>query len=198
VCLEDQKRIYGEVYTLPKFEHGTGLRDAKEFATVLNSCGRYDDAETGMRICCGDTTALKDAEKNRADHRRHISSALSYVKDNHLIRERRFIQYFDAGDKIRDTVVGIVAGMLLNSPECRHNLPIIAFVDSDDGVKVSARANRDLVDRGLDLSVVMKTASGLVGGYGGGHSVAAGATIPEEKKEEFLDIVEDIVSSQVN
>ncbi|AMK13660.1 single-stranded-DNA-specific exonuclease RecJ [methanogenic archaeon mixed culture ISO4-G1] len=198
VPINEQSRIYGEVYTLPKFEKGTGLRDAKEYATVLNSCGRYEDAETGMRICCGDKDALKDAEQNRADHRRHISTALSYVKDNHLIRERRFIQFFDAGDQIKDTVVGIVAGMLLNSPECRHNLPIIAFVDSDDGVKVSARANRDLVDRGLDLAAVMKTAAELVGGYGGGHSVAAGATIPKEEKEDFLDIVEDIVSSQVD
>ena len=197
VPTDQQNRIYGEVYTLPKFTSGTGLRDAKEYSTVLNSCGRYDDAETGMRICCGDTTALKDAERNRADHRRHISSALSYVKDNHLIRERKFIQYFDAGPNIRDTVVGIVAGMLLNSPECRHNLPIIAFVNAEDGVKVSARANRDLVDRGLDLSSVMKTAAELTGGYGGGHSVAAGATIPENKKEEFLDIVEDLVSSQI-
>ena len=194
---EEQSRIYGEMYTLTKFESGTGLRDAKEYSTVLNSCGRYEDAETGMRICCGDTSALKDAERNRADHRRNISSALSYVKDNHLIRERRFIQYFDAGDNIKDTVVGIVAGMMLNTPECRHNLPIIAFVDSDDGVKVSARANRNLTDKGLDLSVVMKTAAELTGGYGGGHNVAAGATIPKDKKEEFLDIVEDLVSSQV-
>ena len=197
LSVEDQKRAYGEMYTLPKFEPGTGLRDAKEYATVLNSCGRYDDAVTGMRICFGEKDALKDAERNRADHRKHISSALAYVRDNHLIRERKFIQYFDAGDKIRDTVVGIVAGMLLNTPECRRGIPIIAFVDSDDGIKVSARADRMLVDKGLDLAVVMKTASELVGGYGGGHNVAAGATIPAEKKEEFLGIAEDIVSSQL-
>ncbi len=194
---EEQRLVYGEVYTLPRFPRGTGLRDAKEYATVLNSCGRYDDAETGLRICKGDESALKDAEQNRADHRRHISAALSYVKDNHLIRERRFIQYFDAGSNIRDTVVGIVAGMLLNSSECRHNLPILGFVDADDGIKVSARANRELVDRGLDLSVIMKTAADIVGGFGGGHSVAAGATIPPDKKEDFLDIVEDLVSGQV-
>ena len=190
-------RIYGDMYTFPAMPEGTGLRDAKEFATVLNSCGRYDDAETGLRICRGDYTALKTAEKNRAEHRRHISSALSYVKENHLVRERRFIQYFDAGDEIMETVVGIVAGMLLNSPECRPNLPIIAFVNAEDGVKVSARANRTLVDKGLNLSEIMKTASGIVGGFGGGHSVAAGATIPPEKKEEFLDIVEELVSAQV-
>lgn len=194
---EQESRAFGEMYRFPNMPARTGLRDAKEFATVLNSCGRYDDAETGLRICRGDMTALKDAERNRADHRKHISSAMSYIRDNHLLRERRFIQWFDAGSEIKETVVGIVAGMVLSSGECPRNIPIIAFADSDDGVKVSARANRNLVDKGLDLSQVMKTASELVGGYGGGHTVAAGATIPPDKKEEFLDIVEDLVSSQV-
>ena len=194
---EQESRAFGEMYRFPNMPARTGLRDAKEFATVLNSCGRYDDAETGLRICCGDMTALKDAERNRADHRKHISSAMSYIRDNHLLRERRFIQWFDAGSEIKETVVGIVAGMVLSSGDCARNIPIIAFADSDDGVKVSARADRSLVDRGLDLSQIMKTASELVGGYGGGHTVAAGATIPPDQKERFLDIVEDLVSSQV-
>ncbi len=193
----DAKHLYGEVYTLPRFDLGTGLRDAKEFATILNSCGRYEDAETGMRICCGDRTALEDAERNRTEHRRNISTAIGYIRENHLMRESRFIQYFDAGDQIKETVVGIVAGMMLNSDECKKWLPIIAFADADDGVKVSARADRSLVDRGLNLSAIMKKAAELVGGFGGGHSVAAGATIPPERKEEFLEIVEDLVSCQV-
>jgi RecJ-like exonuclease len=194
---ETKKRIFGEVYTVTRYNSRTGLRDAKEFATVLNSCGRYDDAETGLRICLGDMTALEDAERNRSDHRKHISTAISYVKENRLLRERRFVQYFDAGPEIRETVVGIVAGLLLNSGEARKELPIFAFAEADDGIKVSARATRALTDRGLDLSAVMKTASEMVGGYGGGHKVAAGATIPCGKEEEFLDIVEDIVSSQI-
>ncbi len=195
---EDQRpKAFGEMYTFPAMPSGKGLRDAKEFATILNSCGRYEDAETGLRICKGDMSALDAAERNRADHRRHISSAMTYIRENHLLRERRFIQWFDAGSEIRETVVGIVAGMILSSSECTRNIPIIAFADSDDGVKVSARADRSLVDRGLNLSEVMKTAAGLVGGFGGGHSVAAGATIPPDRKEEFLDIVEDLVSSQV-
>ena len=194
---EQESRAFGEMYRFPNMPARTGLRDAKEFATVLNSCGRYDDAVTGLRICRGDMTALKDAERNRADHRKHISSAMSYIRDNHLLRERRFIQWFDAGSEIKETVVGIVAGMVLSSGDCARNIPIIAFADSDDGVKVSARADRSLVDRGLDLSQIMKTASELVGGYGGGHTVAAGATIPPDQKERFLDIVEDLVSSQV-
>jgi len=194
---EAKGRLFGEIYAITRYESYPGLRDVKEFATMLNSCGRYDDAETGLRICRGDLTALEDAERNRLDHRKHISSALSYIKENHLLRERRFLQYFDAGPEIRETVVGIVAGIMLNSGDTNRGLPIFAFADADDGIKVSARANRSLTDRGLDLSSIMKTASEIVGGYGGGHKVAAGATIPRGKEEEFLDIVEDLISSQI-
>ena len=194
---EQKKRLFGEVYTITRFDSCTGLRDVKEFATVLNSCGRYDDAGTGLRICKGDLTALEDAEKNRADHRKHIATAIAYIRENRLLKVRRFVQFFEAGTSVRETVVGIVAGMLLNSGEARRDLPIFAFADADDGVKVSARATRTLTDRGLDLSFIMKKASEMVGGFGGGHKVAAGATIPKGKEEEFLDIVEDLVSSQI-
>ena len=194
---DEASHAIGEMYRITRYDSETGLGDAKEFATILNSCGRYDDAPTGLKVCHGDTGALRAAEDNRAEHRKHISSALTYIRENHLLRERRFIQWFDAGSEIKETVVGIVAGMMLSSADCRRNIPIIAFADSDDGTKVSARANRDLVDRGLDLSVVMKTAAELVGGFGGGHSVAAGATIPPDQKERFLDVVEDLVSSQI-
>ena len=130
----------------------------QEFATILNSCGRYEDAETGMRIAA-DITALKDAEKNRAEHRKNISYALTYVRENHLMRKRRFIQYFDAGDNIRDTVIGIVAGMLLNTDVAKRGLPIIAggMTESKYG-----KSDRSLVDRGLNLSEVMPQSSSAV------------------------------------
>lgn len=194
---KDVDVIYGEVYTLPKFPKEGGLRDAKEFATALNSCGRYDDAPTGMRICFGDRVAVKDAENNRAEHRRNISAALQYVKQNDMIRVRKHIQYFNSGDEIKETVVGIVAGMILNTDGIRKDLPMIAFAAAEDGIKVSARADRSLGDMGLDLSLIMSEASKSVGGYGGGHNVAAGATIPEGKEEDFLELVEEMVSGQL-
>jgi len=197
VGAEKEDRLFGEVYTLPNFSRKSGLRDVKEFATLLNSCGRYDDAATGMRICLGDMSAIDDANDNRTEHRHNISAALSFVKQNDIIKVRNYIQYFNAGNSIKETIVGIVAGMILNTDGFRKDLPMIAFADADDGIKVSARADRSLTDRGLDLSVVMTTASKIVGGYGGGHNIAAGATIPKGKEKEFLDIVEDLVSSQI-
>ena len=140
---------------------------------------------------------VEKAKKNRMEHRRNISAALALVKENNMVHMRRSIMYFDAGDKIRDTVVGIVAGMILNTEGFRRDMPIIAFADSDDGIKVSARADRSLVRKGLDLASIMKIASEMVGGYGGGHNIAAGATIPRGKEEVFLDAVDDMVLAQL-
>lgn len=190
--------LFGEAYTLPLEPRGSELRDAKEFATLLNSCGRYDDAPIGLRICLGDSQAVIDAQENRGEHKKQLSMALSYVRDNDMIKERGWIQFFHTKGEVRETIVGITAGMLLSSTGVRRDIPLIAFAHTDDGeVKVSARADRSLVNRGLDLSAAMRVASELVGGYGGGHNIAAGATIPLGKEEEFLDIVEDIVSAQL-
>ncbi|MDC7951599.1 DHH family phosphoesterase [Methanomassiliicoccaceae archaeon COG_1] len=194
----DIGRLIGEVYSIERYEPGSGLHDSKEFATTLNSCGRYDDAATGLKICEGDLSALAAAERNRTEHRRSISAALAHVRSNHLLRKRRYVQYFDAGSEVRETVVGIVAGMVLNSEDADPGMPVIAFADAEDGVKVSVRAPKALVDRGLDLSDVMKEASKRVGGLGGGHSVAAGATIPPDRKGVFLDEVEDLVRTALN
>ena len=194
---DDRRRAMGPTYRIVKYPRHSEIRDAKEFATVLNSCGRYDDAATGLRICMGDMDAIERAKKNRLEHRRNISAALALIKENNMVRMRRSIMYFNAGSQIRDTVVGIVAGMLLNSEGFRRDMPIIAFADSDDGVKVSARADKSLVRKGLDLASIMKIAAEVVGGYGGGHNIAAGATIPRGKEEQFLDAVDDMVLAQL-
>ncbi len=194
----DISRFYGEVYTLPNEKKGTELRDVKEYATLLNSCGRYDDAETGMRICLGDPAALEDSRSNRDEHRRQLSQAMNMVRDNDMIKERGWVQFFHSGGEIRETIVGIVAGMLLGNKGIRRDIPMVAFADSGDGeVKVSARGHRDLVSRGLNLSKAVNIAADLVGGYGGGHDIAAGATIPVGTEERFLEIIEDIVASQI-
>jgi len=191
------ERLIGEVYTLVKEEQGSPLRDAKEFGTLLNACGRYDQAEVGMRVWRGD----RGEQYRRAlgllqNHRETIVDSLNFV-DGIGISQMGSIQYFHGEDKIKDTVVGVTAGMLLNSGAASRDMPIIAFAQAEDGIKVSARASKSLEAKGLDLSVVMKTAAKMLGGEGGGHVSAAGATIPPGTEEEFLRIVERLVREQM-
>jgi single-stranded-DNA-specific exonuclease len=97
----------------------------------------------------------------------------------------------------RDTTIGIVAGMVLGSGNVADDVPILALMRSEGDVKASARGNQRMVDRGLDLSRAMREAAESVGGTGGGHNVAAGATIPELKVNEFIQTLDEIVTKQM-
>lgn len=192
------KRLIGEVYILSKEEEGTELRDAKEFATLLNSCGRYDKAEVGYHVCLGDRGEwLERARVLLRGHRRTLVDMLQQIKETG-ITEMNHIQYFHGHDRIPENIIGTLAGMLLGGEEVRSDMPMLAFALTKEGdIKVSARATRALVNKGLDLSVIMKKSSEKVGGVGGGHNIAAGATIPKGSEEEFLKIADKLVKKQV-
>ena len=44
----------------------------------------------------------------------------------------------------------------------------------------------------------MKKAAAALNGVGGGHDIAAGATIPKGKEEEFLDLLEQEIKTQLS
>lgn len=189
------ERLIGEVYVLLNEREGTEMRDASEFSTLLNATARYDHAETGLAVCMGERgKAYEDAKKLLGEHRQNLVNGLKLVKENGII-QLDHIQYFDAGNKIKETIVGIIAGMSITSAG-RRDKPIIAFADSDDGVKVSARGTQDLIRKGLNLSQAMSDAAGFVNGAGGGHDIAAGATIPATGRNEFLNKLDEIIGTQ--
>ena len=183
-------RLIGEVYILPNEMEGSYLRDAKEFATLLNACGRYGNANVGLEIVRGDRSEnLKKAVNLLLRHRKVLVDGIDYLRDIGIIKLDD-IQYFNAGSHIPDTVVGTIAAMALSSEIADANLPIIGFVENENGmIKVSGRASRNLVNSGLDLSKLISKAAVSVGGYGGGHNIAAGASIPRGTEEKFLEIM---------
>jgi len=190
------QRLVTEVYTLAREQEGTEMRDASEYATLLNATGRYGFADIGLAVCLGDRDKeLARAKELLAGHRKNLVDGLNLVREQG-ITELEHIQYFDAGSSIKDTIVGIVAGMSLTNRR-KQDMPMLAFADSDGGAKVSARGTQDLVRRGLNLADAIEACAAKVGGMGGGHNIAAGATIPDDTKDEFLDLMDAMVGEQV-
>ncbi|HUR67830.1 MAG TPA: DHH family phosphoesterase [Candidatus Thermoplasmatota archaeon] len=204
------RRLVGEVYVLRGEKEGEPVRDAKEFATLLNSTARYGEAEVGLAIALGERGDMyaRGLELLKG-HRANLVAGIQSVRERGLT-EMPHLQWFDAGATIRETIVGIVAGMMYNAEGVRKDLPILAFADCEGDasqlpggeqrgpvVKVSGRAGRGLVGAGLDLSEVMRLASAKVGGAGGGHAPAAGATIPRARIAEFLDAADRVIEAQL-
>ena len=193
------KRIIGEVYILIQEKEGTEVHDAKEYSTLLNSTARYGKHDVGLKVCLGDRDKwLKNARNLLIGHRHNLVEGIQFAKEEGITK-REYLQFFHAGSGIRDTIVGIVANMLLNSEETSKDIPLIGFADKGEGeVKVSARATEELVEKGLNLSLAMKKAAIAFNGVGGGHNIAAGATIPKGKEEEFLEILEKEIKTQLS
>lgn len=191
-------KIIGEVYCLQKEQEGTEVHEAKEYATLLNSTARYGQYEVGLKVCLGDRGEYLEKARNLLlGHRANIVEGLQFAKEEGIQR-REYIQFFHAGTGIRDTIVGIITNMLLNSEEIDSDLPIIGFAEKENGeIKVSARGTQRLVEKGLNLSAAVKKAASLLNGVGGGHNIAAGATIPKGKEEEFLDLIEEEIRNQL-
>ena len=190
--------LVGTAYTLVDEPTGTELRDVSEFSTLLNATARYERADVGLAVCLGDREdALERARTLLANHRRNLSEGLQLVKREGVTREEH-LQWFHAEDRIRETIVGIIAGMAVGADGIDRGTPIVAFAaKNDEEVKVSARGTPSLTRNGLDLSVVMREASQAVGGDGGGHNVAAGATVPRGTEEEFIERADALVGEQL-
>ena len=192
-------RLISECYHLCNEEVGTELHDAQEFATLLNSTARYGQPDVGINVCLGDRgKELVNAKNLLSGHRVNLVEGLQFAREEE-IHKRSYVQFFHAKHGIRDTIVGIVTNMLLNTEDVDAHLPLIGFAYTEHGdVKASARATQQLVDNGLNLSDVMKNAASSLGGVGGGHSIAAGATIPKGKEEEFINRVEQAIKAQLS
>jgi len=199
---KDVERLTGEVYVFPDETKGSPTREAREFATLLNSCGRNDMPDLGMQICKGDRgEALEKAFVLLREHRENISNALFFVRDVG-ITVSGCIQHFHCADQVKDTLVGAIVGILLNSGETDRTKPLIGFAVSKEPngeykIKASIRSNFEMVERGLNLSSAVRDAAQEVGGIGGGHNVAAGATIPLGKEAEFIESLEKKIREQL-
>ncbi|EMA54173.1 DHHA1 domain-containing protein [Halococcus thailandensis] len=190
--------LVGTTYTLTNEAEGTELRDASEFSTLLNATARYDRADVGLAVCRGDRDdALDEARTLLTNHRKNLATGLDWVKEEG-VTQGEHVQWFDAGEAIRETIVGIIAGMALGTDALRGDRPVIAFAAKNDTEsKVSARGTHRLVRSGLDLSAVMGEVARALGGDGGGHDVAAGATIPKGDEEAFVERADAVVADQL-
>ncbi|MHB8632673.1 MAG: DHHA1 domain-containing protein [Thermoplasmatota archaeon] len=194
----DCPKLVREVVTIRGEAVGLPTRELQEFATLLNSTARYGKPDVGIRVAQGDRgAALAEARELREGHRRHLQGALAAL-ERRPVAAMASLQWVHMEGEVLDTVVGIVAGMALDGARMRRDVPLVAFAFTPDGrTKASARAPHELAARGLDLAVALRDAAAGVGGQGGGHPGAAGATIPRGSEAPFLAAVDAAVGRQL-
>jgi RecJ-like exonuclease len=182
--------LIGEVYTLEFEDPFTPLRDAREFGTLLNACGRMAVPGIGISICLGDRSeALKAAMKTLSEYRSGINKALDALAGDAARLEHRGPIVFVRGEGVVDEkLLGPVISILSSSPGFKDKVVIGTSSSRDSELKVSSRIG-DSFPGTVNLGLVMREAAEGVGGVGGGHPMAAGARIPAAASEVFSNAV---------
>lgn len=190
-------RLFAETYYFPDEPLQTPLRNASEYATLLNACGRWAKPAIGAAVCRGDRgTVYGEAEHMLRHHRSIIRELIQYIHDRG-VTELSHLQYIHVGDRFPDTIVGIGAGISLSKLNWQKPMMVLCYLPDDpDLVKVSMRTNERMVAKGIDLQQALQIASEEVGGGGGGHNIAAGAFIPKTAEQEFAHRVNRILREQ--
>jgi single-stranded-DNA-specific exonuclease len=191
--------LIGNVYVLEREEPWTPLRDAREFALLLNSTGRLDRPSLGISICMGDrNAALEEANRVLDDYKKSINKYLGWVLEKpERMKELENVYIVYGENFINEKIIGTVSSILINSV-AHTEKPLIAFanVENEGIAKFSARTTESALNKGVNLGEVMQTAKEF-GGKGGGHNVAAGAQVPIDQVDNFIKIVNNLVGKQL-
>jgi len=192
--------LIGHIYILAAEEPWTPLRDAREFAVVLNSTGRMDRPSLGIALCVGDRkAALEEANKVLEDYRKNINKYLNWVWEKpERLRELQYIYVVNGEDFVSEKIIGTISGILMTSlPNAEKPLIAYANVPGEGLAKISGRSTDIGVRRGINLGEVMRLAAEPIGGKGGGHNIAAGGQVPLDKTEEFINAANELVGRQL-
>jgi single-stranded DNA-specific DHH superfamily exonuclease len=110
---------------------------------------------------------------------------LNYISTTKKIEGRGYV-IINAGEKVKDTIIGTVAGILSASSVYAPGTVIVTMAYSGDKIKVSARIAGG---KGRNVSEILESVVSNVGGECGGHNLASGCLIGRSDEEKFIDLL---------
>lgn len=182
--------------TVYEFEDEESLfSTANSFASVLNACGKMKKAHLAVLVSMGirSRNVTEEIKKVVEERKLKLREQIGSLKEREEILGR--ILVLDGRGIIDESFTGSVATMYSLSPAYKGKVVLVLAETSEKEVKVSARAPKELTDAGLNLGKLMFEISRSLGGVGGGHDVAAGATIPLNKVT--FEIIRDKIVQKV-
>lgn len=195
LMLASQGCDYEQVSQLMATEYVSTGRKMKisEIASLANACGRSSMFATGVAMELGDEESTRQARELRSSYTSRMFERLIMLEEGG-VEHSEHLQYFRSDDA---SLSGALCGIYMSYIGDR-NRPTVSFALSGDKYKISARGTKNLVKNGLDLASALSAAASKFGGNGGGHVIAAGATVPRDALSDFLKELDSIVGSQLS
>jgi single-stranded-DNA-specific exonuclease len=188
-------QIFGPVYSTP--QDPPSIRNIQDYSQVLDACGNNKRYATGLSICLGDRdSALLEGMELLKKYQETIMKALAWIRREGA-EEMDYVQYIYTDDKEKKSIMGTLASIGIDLEILNPQKPVFTLSRMHELVKVSGRTTLELTQKGVNLGVALEQASKNFNGAGGGHNIAAGGIVPYKSLENFKNLVNDVVSSQL-
>lgn len=199
--VKEAERIFGTRYIISVEPKGSPLRDAREYSYMLNACGRLGYYGTGIGLCMGRRGAvLAKALEHGKEYRRILAKVFRALKSgwDSYAREFDYLVYVDLGDLVNERLTGAVASILASSRGVRSDklVVLVGALSVDNRKKISARVLARSTDQ-LHIGEIMSATAREVGGVGGGHLNAGGATVAVDSELKFVRKVDELLRRAV-
>ena len=149
-------------------------------------------AGTAVALSCGNKAARKTAETITMEFKKKVHDGTIYLKSKG-IAEMQYLHHFRWDDPTVTGMLAEISTLYLG----RHTKPVFGLAATGQAIKVSSRATRTLVAKGVDLNEACRRSAEGCGGQGGGHNIASGATIPLATIDHFLASANKIIGEQL-
>lgn len=182
--------VLGPIYLLREEKEESPTKDCREFATLLNACGRLDKSSAGIGACLNDNNLKIEAINLLDDYKREIINSLNwfYANKETKVIEKNNLVIINAENNIRDTMIGTITSMLSKSNIYPKNTLILSLAHTpDNNTKLSIRISGN--NYNINLKELLNKITEKLGYKAGGHETAAGAIIPQEKELELIKIL---------
>lgn len=190
--------LIGNAYTLLKEEKWTPSRDAREFASLLNACGRMRKSSLAVAFCLGERNGVAEDIKNiLSEYRQTLANLMNLINENKdKVEDKGKVFVIHGEDIINENMTGAISTILSLSNQNIERVTLVLTNTQENTIKISGRASRLILDKGIHLGKILQILAEKYEGIGGGHDVAAGAEIPMENKTNFLKEFNEMISKQ--
>jgi RecJ-like exonuclease len=182
--------LIGHVYTLAAEDKRSQLRDAREFATLLNACGRIGKSGVGVAICMGDRNAMLTAgEEINAEYRTTLRNYISTIfAEKWRVSDDGKMAFVNGDGLVAEDMLGAVSSLLSGSPTLAGRLVFVRSLAADGTYKFSSRKALGCASA-ANLGLIMRHCAEQSGGTGGGHAAAAGCRIPSASLDALISCI---------
>jgi len=193
-----EEELVVPTYSLTHPDYRKELADMKEFATIINACGRLEEYRVALDALRADALGQEQALMQLRVYKSAIYEGLQLVEqmrtNNELIQSDSYV-IINFKESLRPSLAGIIASILSRNRIYKEGIVVCTLARDTELTKISLRLNKE--SSGLQLQVMLESIVQELDADAGGHDHAAGAVIKTADEEKFIALLEDSLKANV-